>query len=75
MTSLLQQLTTLLPVLGRPPIRLPLFSYAVAAGFPSSVDDYIEGQLSLDEHLTDHKEATCILRCTLCEAWRGCLSA
>lgn len=62
MNSLLQQLTTLLPVIGRQPVRLPLFSHAVAAGFPSPADDYIEGRLSLDEHLVHHKEATFFVR-------------
>lgn len=44
------------------PVRLPLFSHKVAAGFPSPADDYIEGQLSLDEHLIQHKDATFFVR-------------
>jgi len=44
------------------PIRVPLFSHKVAAGFPSPADDYLEGRLSLDEHLIRHKEATFFVR-------------
>jgi DNA polymerase V len=50
------------PASGITPIRLPLFSHKVAAGFPSPADDYIEGRLSLDEHLIQHKEATFFVR-------------
>ena len=35
---------------------------AVPAGFPSPADDYIEGRLSLDEHLVQHKESTFFMR-------------
>lgn len=35
---------------------------AVPAGFPSPADDYIEGRLSLDEHLIRHKESTFFMR-------------
>lgn len=35
---------------------------AVPAGFPSPADDYIEGRLSLDEHLIQHKESTFFMR-------------
>ena len=52
----------MLPAMGQPPIRIPLFSHTVAAGFPSPADDYIEGRLSLDEHLVQHKEATFFVR-------------
>ena len=44
------------------PVHLPLFSHAVPAGFPSPADDYIQGRLSLDEHLIAHKEATFFVR-------------
>lgn len=44
------------------PIHLPLFSHAVPAGFPSPADDYIQGRLSLDEHLIARKEATFFVR-------------
>jgi len=50
------------PAVGIAPIRLPLFSHKVAAGFPSPADDYIEGRLSLDEHLIQHKDATFFVR-------------
>lgn len=35
---------------------------AVPAGFPSPADDFIEGRLSLDEHLVQHKESTFFMR-------------
>lgn len=50
------------PVVGAIPVRLPLFSHKVAAGFPSPADDYIEGRLSLDEHLIQHRESTFFVR-------------
>ena len=50
------------PALEKPPIRVPLFSHKVAAGFPSPADDYIEGRLSLDEHLVRNREATFFVR-------------
>lgn len=52
----------LLPALGKAPIRIPLFSHTVPAGFPSPADDYIEGRLSLDEHLIANKDATFFVR-------------
>lgn len=52
----------LLPGLDSVPIRAPLFSHKVAAGFPSPADDYIEGRLSLDEHLVSNKDATFFVR-------------
>ncbi|KXS32871.1 MAG: Peptidase S24/S26A/S26B, conserved region [Candidatus Gallionella acididurans] len=61
MTPLLQQ-AILLPAIGKPPILAPLFSHKVAAGFPSPADDYIEGRLSLDEHLISNKDATFFVR-------------
>ena len=56
------QLHIQLPAPGITPIRLPLFSHKVAAGFPSPADDYIEGRLSLDEHLIQHKDSTFFVR-------------
>jgi DNA polymerase V len=56
------QLHIQIPALGIKPIRLPLFSHKVAAGFPSPADDYIEGRLSLDEHLIQHKDSTFFVR-------------
>ena len=42
--------------------RLPLFSYRIAAGFPSPADDYVEERIDLNRHLIRHKEATFFLR-------------
>lgn len=61
MTALMQQ-NILFPSVGSQSIRLPLCSHKVAAGFPSPADDYIEGRLSLDEHLVQHKESTFFVR-------------
>lgn len=58
----MQQPRIQLPALSFKPIHLPLFSYKVAAGFPSPADDYIEGRLSLDEHLIHHKDSTFFVR-------------
>jgi DNA polymerase V len=58
----MQQFQVQLPALGIAPIHLPLFSHKVAAGFPSPADDYIEGRLSLDEHLIQHKDSTFFVR-------------
>ena len=56
------QATILVPALNTKPIRLPLYAHKVPAGFPSPADDYVEGRLSLDEHLVQHKEATFFVR-------------
>lgn len=56
------QQTILLPKVSKKPSRLPLFSHKVAAGFPSPADDYIEGRLSLDEHLIPNKDSTFFVR-------------
>jgi len=58
----MQQTTIMRPAMGTRPIHVLLFSHKVAAGFPSPADDYIEGRLSLDEHLVRHKEATFFVR-------------
>jgi len=50
------------PALDSQPIRLPLFSHKVPAGFPSPADDYIEARLSLDQHLITNKDATFFVR-------------
>lgn len=44
------------------PVRIPLFSHKVVAGFPSPADDYIEDRISLDEHLIANKDATFFVR-------------
>lgn len=54
--------TIKLPAVGLQPTRLPLFSHKVAAGFPSPADDYIQGRLSLDEHLIRHRDSTFFVR-------------
>jgi DNA polymerase V len=62
MIPTLHQNSIQLPAMGKPPISLPLFGHKVPAGFPSPADDYIEGRLSLDEHLVRHKESTFFVR-------------
>jgi DNA polymerase V len=57
-----RQILIQLPTIGTKPIHAPLFSHKVTAGFPSPADDYIEGRLSLDEHLIQHKDATFFVR-------------
>jgi DNA polymerase V len=42
--------------------RYPLLSQPVPAGFPSPASDFVEGQLSLDEHLIENQEATFFVR-------------
>lgn len=61
MTSSLHQ-TISAPLIGKLPVYAPLFGHKVPAGFPSPADDYIEGRLSLDEHLVRHKDATFFVR-------------
>ena len=39
-------------------ILLPKFGHAVAAGFPSPADDFLEAHLDLNEHLIKHPSAT-----------------
>ena len=43
-------------------MELPLFSCAVAAGFPSPADDHLEGSLDLNEHLIQRPAATFFVR-------------
>src|SRR5450756_914088 len=62
MSTSLQQFPIQLPALGILPILVPLFGHNVPAGFPSPADDYIEGRLSLDEHLVPHKDSTFFVR-------------
>jgi DNA polymerase V len=56
------QTSILIPIERSQPVHVPLFSHTVPAGFPSPADDYIQGRLSLDEHLIAHKEATFFVR-------------
>lgn len=44
--------------------RFPLLSQPVPAGFPSPATDYVEDELSLDEHLIEHEEASFFVRVT-----------
>src|ERR1039457_4834295 len=62
MISTSQQIFFKLPAIGILPILVPLFGHKVPAGFPSPADDYIEGRLSLDEHLRPHKDSTFFVR-------------
>lgn len=62
MITALPHISIQIPKLGLTPIRIPLFSHKVCAGFPSPADDYIEGRLSLDEHLIQHKDSTFFVR-------------
>lgn len=44
--------------------KLPLYSSAVQAGFPSPADDYIEAHLDLNKHLIKHPTATFFVKAT-----------
>ena len=44
--------------------KRPLFASSVPAGFPSPADDYIEGQLDLNEYFVAHPSATFYVRVT-----------
>jgi DNA polymerase V len=41
---------------------IPFYSQAVAAGFPSPADDFLEFDLSLDKKLIKHPSATFFVR-------------
>ncbi|QHT66412.1 translesion error-prone DNA polymerase V autoproteolytic subunit [Rhodocytophaga rosea] len=43
-------------------IQLPLFNYAVSAGFPSPADDYIDIKLDLNEYLIKRPASTFLVR-------------
>jgi DNA polymerase V len=43
-------------------LRLPQYSSAVPAGFPSPADDHLEGNLDLNAHLIKHPHATFFTR-------------
>lgn len=45
-------------------VRLPLFLESVSAGFPSPADDYMEGQLNLNDLLIRNPSATFFVRVT-----------
>ena len=44
--------------------KIPLVSSSVPAGFPSPADDYIEGQLDLNEHFIRNPSSTFCVRVT-----------
>lgn len=48
----------MLPSLNRQPIKLPLYSSKVSAGFPSPAEEHVEKRLDPSEFLIDHKDAT-----------------
>ncbi len=50
------------PVFTAPTLRLPLVGHRLRAGFPSPADDYVEGELDLNELLIRHKAATFFCR-------------
>ncbi|MGE4298079.1 MAG: LexA family protein [Desulfovibrionaceae bacterium] len=54
-----------LEILGceqRTRLELPLYLAAVAAGFPSPADDFIDQKLDLNEYCIDHPAATFFVR-------------
>lgn len=55
-------LTVLCPFENTNFLSLPIFLTSVRAGFPSPADDYIEGQLDLNEHFIHHPAATFYVR-------------
>ncbi|MGC9503262.1 LexA family protein [Baaleninema sp.] len=44
------------------PLRLPLYSDAVAAGLPAPATDYVDRELDLNQYLTPHPEASFCVR-------------
>ncbi|MCB1984045.1 MAG: translesion error-prone DNA polymerase V autoproteolytic subunit [Burkholderiales bacterium] len=46
------------------PLRRPIFSSSVPAGFPSPADDYIEGRLDLNEYFVPRPSSTFYVRVT-----------
>jgi DNA polymerase V len=54
---------TLTPLIG-PRLPLPLMLSHVQAGFPSPAEDYVEGQLDLNEHLIHRPAATFFVHVT-----------
>ncbi|MBE9040109.1 translesion error-prone DNA polymerase V autoproteolytic subunit [Oscillatoriales cyanobacterium LEGE 11467] len=45
-----------------PTLTLPLYLEAVAAGYPTPATDYVDGELDLNQHLTQHPEETFCVR-------------
>lgn len=50
------------PVFAAPTLRLPLVGHQLQAGFPSPADDYVEGELDINDLLIRHKAATFFCR-------------
>ncbi|WP_414040986.1 LexA family protein [Acidithiobacillus sp. M4-SHS-6] len=55
------------PMVYRPsshplPLKRPLYSSRIPAGFPSPADDHVERSLDLHEHLLPHPDASFFLR-------------
>ena len=44
------------------PMKLPLYSCKISAGFPSPADDHLEKKLDLNNHLIKHPAATFFVR-------------
>ena len=53
---------TVLPASFQAALAIPLASFTVSAGFRSPADDYLEGNLDLNEHLVRHPAATFYVR-------------
>ena len=62
MNHSISNLPVLKPASRAEPVHIPLYGSKVTAGFPSPADDYVEGRLSLDEHLIQHKDSTFFVR-------------
>ena len=56
------RLEVLQPTANPSSLARPLFSSPVPAGFPSPADDYIEGQLDLNDYFIQHPSATFYVR-------------
>ena len=54
--------TTPIPFEAGTPLRVPLVSANVQAGFPSPADDHLERSLDLNEHLVKNPAATFFVR-------------
>ena len=52
------------PAVNPTALARPLFSSPVPAGFPSPADDYLEGELDLNEYFVPHPAATFYVRVT-----------
>lgn len=52
----------LFPAADPVPLTLTLYQSRISAGFPSPADDYIEGQLDLNQYLIDRPAATFFVR-------------